>query len=458
MIEPLALLPILAPAASAILVLLVAMIRPGSPTTLAVALIGLALGLVAIPFTAQATGALLTVDGSALLFSGFVILGALAVLPLAWTWLEGEDADGMLVLVCLTALAGCLLAAAAHLATVLLGIELLSVALYGAIGFARERRPALQAAVRYLILAAGSSAAMIYGLALIYADLGALTLDALGGGGALERVGLGLVLLGIAFKLGLAPVHSWVPDVYQGAPAPITTLLATVSKVAVLALLVRLARPLTDELWWVVALALLAGASMVVGNLLALRENSMQRLLGGSSIAHMGYALVPLVAGDEQAVAIYVGSYLPSALTAFGVVSLLSRRHKDTDVLDRYQGLLWRQPVAGGLLAFGLLSLAGIPLTAGFVGKLYALLAALDGGLGALVLLLVVGSALGLFYYLRVLAVLFRADVGHRTPGRALSWAPVLVAAALTLLVGVFPPAMLALMPSPPTSPTASAR
>jgi NADH-quinone oxidoreductase subunit N len=225
--------------------------------------------------------------------------------------------------------------------------------------------------------------------------------------------GFAMILVGIAFKLALAPFHLWTPDVYQGAPAPVTAFIATVSKGAVFALLLRCFDPVAQGPNDGVRLlfGVLAVASMFTGNLLALLQDNVKRILACSSIAHMGYLLVAFLAGGPlaaEAVTFYLIAYFITTLGAFGVVTVLSAPGRDADRMEDYRGLFRRHPWTAAVLTVMLLSLAGIPLTAGFVGKFYVLYAGVSSSLWLLVLLLVVNSAIGLFYYLRIVVTICR--------------------------------------------------
>jgi NADH-quinone oxidoreductase subunit N len=305
-----------------------------------------------------------------------------------------------------------------HFAALFLGLELLSVSLYALIAYQGTGAGSLEAGLKYLILAAASSAFLLFGMALIYAELGAMEFDRMALASQAEArhvfvlAGLALIVVGIGFKLAVAPFHMWTPDVYQGAPAPVTAFVATVSKGSVVALLLRYfvqtgASPYGSL---TVAFGLMAVASMFVGNLLALWQDRVKRLLAYSSIAHLGYLLVAFVAGGPRAVeaaTFYLVAYVVTTLAAFGVVTALSDTDHDADAFEAYRGLFWRRPWLAVILTAALLSLAGIPLTAGFVGKFYVLAAGVESALWALVILLVINSAISVFYYLRLLVVVY---------------------------------------------------
>jgi NADH-quinone oxidoreductase subunit N len=359
-----------------------------------------------------------------------------------------------------------------HFVSLFLGLETLSVSLYGLLAYSR-RRKAVEAGLKYLVLAAASSAFMLLGGALGYNATGSLDLAAIGtaasdlvaSGGASPlwlTAGAVLVLVGIGFKLAVVPFHMWTPDVYEGAPAPAAALVASLSKGAVLALAVRLAlllglhdHPAVVSLVMVVALA-----SMTVGNLLALLQPNLKRLLAYSSIAHMGYALVALlVAGraGAEAVSFYLVTYLVSILAAFAVIAarsgsdgsndIVESNHiDDVDQLEAYRGLLWRRPWLAATLAVAMVSLAGLPLTAGFMGKVVVVAAGAGAGLWMPLLVLVLNSVLGLYYYLRVVVVM-AAPADEQSPARRTAEArlglPELTCTALLVIlivgVGLFP-------------------
>jgi len=230
--------------------------------------------------------------------------------------------------------------------------------------------------------------------------------------------GMVFLIVGVGFKIGLVPFHMWTPDVYEGSPAPIAAFIATISKGSMIGLLLRYLSgvSLADHPRLFTIFAVMAIASMFAGNLLALFQNNIKRLLAYSSIAHFGYLLVAILSTGSLRVAAttyYLVAYLATTLGAFGVVTLLSGKERDADGIDAYEGLGRRSPWLGGMLAFMLLSLAGMPLTAGFIGKFYVVAAGIGSGLWVLVVILIVNSAIGLFYYLRVTAALYRAPVAE---------------------------------------------
>lgn len=410
--------------------------------------------------------ALLIVDGFALFYVLLVCGVTLAVTLLLHAHLGRRPALGeeAFVLLLLAASGAAALLMSAHMAALVLGLETLSVALYGLIGGARGRLQ-VEAALKYLVLAGVSSALLLFGLALLYHAAGTTdllrlmaTLDSGSPWPTAAVAGTALVLAGAAFKLALVPLHAWAPEVYQGAPLPVTALLATLSKGAVLALLVRLTAGLEADqqpalLWMLAALAL---ASMLCGNLLALKQQNLKRMLAYSSVAHMGYALLALVAGGAagvMAVGYYLSAYVVTVLAAFGVMSAVCGPGAEgADHLETYRGLLWRRPALAGLLCASMLSLAGMPLTAGFAGKLFVLAASVGAARWTLALGLVLGSVISLYYYLRVVFTLAarpdeaplpppgsapRSASNERTPVPTVALLAVL--AVLLVWLGVYP-------------------
>lgn len=314
--------------------------------------------------------------------------------------------------------------------------------LYALIAYLHERPRPVEAGIKYLALAAVSAAFLLFGIALIYADLGSMDFARIAQllatkadlNATLLLPGVVLIVTGIGFKLALVPFHMWTPDVYEGAPAPVTAFVATVSKGAMFALLLRYFNQSGFNHGFapvVLMFSIIAIASMFAGNLLALLQNNVKRILAYSSIAHMGYLLVAFQIGGPMgasAVIFYLVAYFVMTLGAFGVVTVLSERERDADLLEDYRGLFWRRPALALVFTAMLLSLAGIPLTAGF---------------------LVITSAIGLFYYLRIVATLYaQPAAGDRAHEPIPRRAPVanLVLAALTVILvwlGVYPAPLL---------------
>ncbi len=402
-------------------------------------------------------GLLIWLDDYALFYMALLLSAGLAVLGLCYDYFkdrEGQHEE--LPLLLLTALLGALvLVGSSHFASFFIGLELLSISLFALIGYPLNQARSLEAALKYLILSGVSSAFLLMGMALIYAQCGELYFSGIGRYIAGQQdinvtvlSGTLLIVAGLAFKLSLAPFHLWTPDVYEGAPAPITAFIATVSKSAVFVLLLRYFissgsysyAPLLN------VFSVIAGLSIVGGNLLALLQNNVKRLLAYSSIAHMGYLLVALIAGGSIVVetfAFYLPAYCMTTIGAFGVVSVLSTAQTEADDMACYRGLFWRRPWLAATFTLMLLSLAGIPLTVGFIGKFYILTGASGSRLWGLLLAVIIGSGLGLYYYLRiVVAMSMHGETTATVKPFGRDRASTAILAVLTLLVlwlGVYP-------------------
>lgn len=461
-----ALLPWLVLAAGALAVMLGIAFRRDHRLAAGLALATLALALLSLPVAATAAPRdvtpLLRVDGYALLYTAILVAATAAVAALSYGYLRGRPGhqEEYYILLLLAVLGSSLLAASNHLASFFLSLELLAICLYTLIGYLRLRPLCLEAAIKYLILSGVSTAFLLFGMALVYAGQGTLAFEELVGGTALAQgtwtvplvAGMALVGVAVGFKLSLVPFHFWSPDVYEGAPAPVAALVATVSKGGVLGLLLRLFATVDGVLDspLVQALALVAVASMLAGSLLALRQDNVKRVLAYSSIAHLGYLLVPLLAGGETALSaatFYLAAYVISVLAAFGVVTVLSTHDADAGALENYRGLFWRRPWLGGLLAASLFSLAGLPLTAGFLAKLYLVAAGVGAGLWWLVGALILSSAIALYFYLRIVVAMLQQpdEAGEaRRPLVPLGAGLALALLALGLLwLGVYPSPLL---------------
>jgi NADH-quinone oxidoreductase subunit N len=361
---------------------------------------------------------LFVVDGFGAVFTGLIVFSIMIVGLFSYIYFEEkeENPKEYYILLFLGTLGSALLTISIHFISFFIGLELLSVSLYALIAYLRNRNNAVEAGVKYLVLAALSSAFLLFGMALIYMDTGSMEFTAIAqkisASSALFFTGAGIMIVAIGFKLALVPFHLWAADVYQGAPAPVTTFIATVSKIGVFAVLLRFAQVIGLQQYplAIVLFSAIAIISMVVGNLLALQQQNIKRLLAYSSIAHFGYLIVAFLPGNKEGVeasVFYLLAYSITLLAAFGVVTVLSTRQKDAEDLALYQGLFWRKPVAALVLTIAFLSLAGIPLTAGFIGKFYVLSSGVQQGLWFPVVMLVVTSVIGLYYYLRIISTLF---------------------------------------------------
>ena len=343
-----------------------------------------------------------------------------------------------------------IMAAAISFLTIFLGLEMLSLALYILCGFVTRRSSSQEAGMKYFLLSSFASAFLLYGIALTYGATGNTSFAGihsfLTGHIAISRslvtnvsyqiptlllIGMGLLIVGFAFKVSAVPFQAWTPDVYDGAPAPVTAFMSVGTKAAALIAFARVfdvvlpsIRPNWEPVIWAIAILTIVG-----GNLLALAQNNVKRLLAYSSIAHAGYLLIGVVAGGAiglSAILFYLLSYSFMNLGAFGIVSIFERADNTGNSLNELRGLWYRQPVLAGLLAFFMLALAGFPPMAGFAAKYYIFYAALQSGHPELLIIGVLASVLGMYYYLRVIAVMFmEREAVPFAPAAATAPAPV---------------------------------
>lgn len=399
---------------------------------------------------------LLIIDRFAFFYLGLILLAGFSVSALAYSYLEKHQghSEEFYLLLLLAALGCAVLAAATHFASFFLGIELLSVSLYGLAAYLRHSNRSVEAGVKYLILAAVSSAFILFGMALVYAETGSMAFNEIAARAAVLDVhglsylaGIGLIIVGIGFKLAVVPFHLWTPDVYEGAPAPVTALIATMSKGAVFALVLRYFTKVDihQHASLLAIITLIAILSMFAGNLLALLQTNVKRILAYSSISHLGYLLVTVLASGPMAVAaaaFYLTAYFITTLGAFGVVIVLSDEDRDADSMEDYRGLAWKRPWVTSIFTAMLFSLAGIPLTAGFVGKFYVVAAGVGSALWLVVIALVINSVIGLYYYLRIVVAMFTQTENEQEALQRTSRSGSIVLVALTILlvwVGVYP-------------------
>jgi NADH-quinone oxidoreductase subunit N len=351
-------------------------------------------------------------------------------------------------LLLLSTVGAMIMAASGSLVMLFLGLEILSMPLYILAGLARRSQRSQEAGLKYLLLGAFATAFFVYGIALIYGAVGSLELRQIAAAPHSTLLGAGVALLtvGLAFEAALVPFHAWAPDVYEGAPLPVTAFMSVVAKIGAFAGLLRvfpLGLPqLGDQ--WTAGLAAVAIATMVLGNLAALAQTNLKRLLAYSSIAHAGYLLIGVASGGASgtwSVLFYLLVYAGMNLGAFGVLLLLERQGAEADHIDDLRGLWNRAPWAAAALAAFMVSLAGLPPTAGFVAKLYLFRAALEAHQVALALAGVLTSVVSVYYYLRVA---YAALVGEAPPAVTVIrgtfvGAALAVAVASVLWLGVFP-------------------
>lgn len=412
---------------------------------------------------------LFVLDTFALFNMAVILVSSLACFTLAYGYIENfkDNKEELYILMLIATLGGMLMVASNHLASFFMSLELLSVPMYGMLSYTFARSKSLEAGMKYLVLSATASATMLMGMALIYAFTGTLAFGGIGETLAnnfanlynqpLLIVGSAMMLFGIAFKLSAVPFHTWTPDVYQGAPAPVATFLGSVAKVAMLTLGLRfllgsavLATPAITT-----TLVVIAGLSMLVGNLLALRETNIKRMLAYSSIAHLGYVLAVIASVNVNVkvnavgfTSLYMAVYAFTTIGTFGVITILSSPYSsrtDAEGIEHYQGIFWQRPILTAVLTVMLLSLAGIPLTAGFISKFYAIFATVNVQSWWLTGMIIVGSGIGLFYYLRFMVILFKRPQSVKEYDAVNHWGVqaggimVMLVTLLVLYFGIFP-------------------
>jgi NADH-quinone oxidoreductase subunit N len=363
----------------------------------------------------------LEIDGLSLVLTViFTAAGAAAVL-LAWRGqAPRESAHGEFHALLLASIAGmAILVAAQNLVTLFIGIELLSIPLYVLCATEMHRASSLESGLKYLIIGSVGSATLLYGLALLYGATGTTDFSAIAASisaghssDVLLLTGIALILVGLCFKASVAPFHQWTPDVYEGAPTPVTAFMAVATKAAAFGVLLRVfdVALIAENLNWGPALATLATITIIVGNVGALGQSSLKRMLAYSSVAQAGYILGGVVVSTQLGVSatiFYLAVYLLMNLAAFAVIIARERQSGHGDDIDAVAGLGAANPWLAWPLTIAMLSLAGIPATAGFIGKVYLIRALVDGGYTWLGVIIVVGSMISLGYYLRVVAAIW---------------------------------------------------
>lgn len=465
--ELMPLAPVLIVAVTAIIAMLLVALKRNHTLVATISVIGLNLSAAYIVWQfwqgvqPSSVMGLFTVDPFALVYMLMILVAALACCTLSHAYIDSfKDSKEELYILLLSSVAGAMLmVASTHYASFFISLEMMSIPVYGMLAYTYQRSQSLESGVKYLVLSATASAMMLMGFAYMYAYTGEMSFTA----SAMKVVeviheplvvvGLGLVVFGVAFKLSLAPFHKWTSDVYQGAPTPMATFLATVAKVAMLGLALRYfltsGTLVLDGMMTV--LTVIAVLSIIFGNLLAVTQVNIKRILAYSSIAHFGYLLVALVSTDVSSVStitVYIAVYVLTTIGAFGAVSLMSSPYNNLDEAESladYRGLFWRRPVLTATLTVMMLSLAGIPLTAGFIAKFVVVLAAVAATNWFLAAMIIIGSGIGLYYYLRVMVVMYmtapskpRIDAQGNW-GQSAGGIMVLAAALLVLLFGIYP-------------------
>ncbi len=434
--------PVIALACGGLLVLLVGLLRSELMRerivpVLTVLSLGAALALEIVYFHHHASiiSGALQIDQLALVLDMIFVVAAIAAVVMSWRARAVDEAGHgeYHSLLIFSVLGMTVLVSAQNLVTLFLGIELLSIPLYILCAAEHRREGSLESGLKYLVIGSVGSATLVYGLALVYGASGstdfhaistAVSTGKLAGGlasNAMLLTGVGLVVAGFGFKASVAPFHQWTPDVYEGAPTPITAFMATATKAAALGVFVRFfdVAVIGAQNTWAPMLAALASVTMIVGNVGALGQSSLKRMLGYSGVAQAGYMLGGVVVGTRlgiDATVLYIAVYLAMNLAAFAVISAVEHVTGEGDDLASLGGLGARQPWLAWPMTIAMLALAGIPGTVGFIGKFQLIHALVDGDYTWLAIVLVVGSMISLGYYLRVVATIWMSGSTRRGP------------------------------------------
>jgi NADH-quinone oxidoreductase subunit N len=465
-------LPTAIVALSALLVLIADLMLPAKlrrPVSIALGIIGLAAGgLLALgqwghPLTSF--GGAYVSGGFAIAFQEIVVVAGIFSLLMAYGLGRDDQVGGAIGLLLWSASGAMLMAGAANLLTVFLGLELLSLALYCLCAIS-SRPQARESALKYLILSSTASAFMLFGMALLFGATGSVSLGSIALAatpGSAYFIGCGLFLLGLCFKLSLVPFHVWTPDVYEGAPLPVTAFMSVATKAGTLAVLARFiyaSLPAQQSHAILLPLWIVAAISMIVGNVAALAQTDIKRLLAYSGIAQLGYIVAALAGATSLGIRyaiFYLAAYTFMNLGAFAVVALLSKERDEGSHLQSFSGLGYRQPILAAMMTFFLLSLAGLPPTAGFTAKILILATTVDSGYAWLGGVLIVGTAISAYAYFKIVRTMYARTTGAKiarrfVPASPLPWIGVAVCAVLTLVLGLYPVAPSDVIPIVPSA------
>ncbi len=458
----LSLLPLLIVAATLVTGMLAIALHRSHPLTFWISVLGLALALASLllasQFSPRHVTPLFVWDSFGIFYSGLVLAGGLVAVSISHGYLEKMEGrkDEYYLLLLLATLGAASLVISNHFVSFFLGTELLGLSLYPLVAYTPGQRSRVEAGLKYLILLGAASAILLFGMALIYAGTGTMQFDQMSlsaaptaNEGSLVVIGLGMLVAGISFDLALVPFHMWTPDVYQAAPSPVTGFIATVSKGGMFALMLRFFSSVSlnpGGLLWN-EFALIAIASMLLGNIVAIVQTSVKRMLAYSSIAHLGYLMVAFLAGiplsSPSAMGFYWVVYFLMTLLAFGVIAQLSDPLNELDALEGYRALFHQRPWPAVLLTLALLSLAGLPPVGGLVGKIYLVAVGVQASLWLLLAALIIGSVIGIFYYMRLALTMFRQPGSEgKTQAAPGGWGAGLVLSVLggmLLLLGLYP-------------------
>lgn len=406
-----------------------------------------------LPNTPYKIEPLLIFDNYSILLLGTIYCISFLITILSYVYLNhhGGEREEYFIILFVATMGASVLVTANHFISFFLGLETLSISLYVLVAYLKNRDYCIEAGVKFLVIASVATAFLLFGMGLIYASTGTMSFKEIAeslqssGLSPLLIAGFGMMLVGIGFKLALVPFHMWTPDVYQGAPAPVSAFIATISKGSVLAIALRFFFEINGYQYTtlVIIISIIAILSMFTGNLLALKQTNFKRMLAYSSIAHLGYLLITLLTGTDfgiQAAIFYLISYMITTLGAFGVISILSVYERDAEDIEDLKGLYWKNPWIAIVLSLTILSLAGIPLTAGFIAKFYLVLAGLKSGLWILAFSLIINTVISLYYYLNVIKTMFTVSEKEKYISLSMAGNLVLIIVVIGILfLGILP-------------------
>ena len=457
------LLPLIIVGVAAIIVMLSVAIKRNYLFVNCITLIALLAAFLSIIFMSPGrseVGVLFVIDGFGKFFMALILAAGFVITLISYSYLKKQETirEEYFILMLIATLGSIAMVISNHFISFFLSLELLSISLYALIAYLKKKETAVEAGIKYLVLAAVSTAFLLFGVALIYAHTGRLDfsfasidLAAAQTPDILFLAGLALVIVGVGFKLGIVPFHLWAPDVYAGSPPPVAAFISTVSKGSIVAFLFRLFFEMEEfkNHSVFIAFSVIAIASMFIGNWLALREQNVKKILAYSSIAHLGYVLVAFLSASalgKQAAAFYLTSYFIIMIGSFGAIAVLSRKENGGDTVEDYKGLYQQKPWFAVYFTVMLLALAGVPLTSGFIADFYLLQAGAGSEIWLLMFCLIVSAVIGLFYYLRVVIALFSKKENAGPFYERLSpptWIALAFLLVLLVWIGVYPSTLL---------------
>jgi NADH-quinone oxidoreductase subunit N len=416
------------------------------------------LGLRIMPLRGTAFNSMITIGGYSSYFTLIFCLAAIFTILFSREYFnrQQEKIGEFYLLIIFSTIGMMLMASAADLILLFIGLELMSICLYVLAGYFRIRLLSNEAALKYFLLGAFATSFLLYGIALVYGATGTTNINIIiqhisnPGNSYLISIGIGLILIGLAFKVGAVPFHMWVPDVYQGSPTPVSGFMATGAKAAAFsAFVILFIHSTSSEIKTI--LILLSALSMIAGNIIAISQNNVKRMLAYSSIAHAGYMLIGLASANQlgrDGILFYLLSYMLMNVGAFAVISLIETGEEKNLLFNDYNGLGAKKPALAAILSILMFSLAGIPPFAGFFGKYYIFIAAVNSNLTWLAILGVLTSVISVYYYLRLVVVMYFKDGEEIIFSKVspLNYVVLIVIIILITGIGVYPTPILTII------------